>query len=171
MLRSLSMAALLTATLVPVGAGQASAVTSTARAQAAPMASATWTSSASAQDLPPRRVLKAGNRTAMTSTGPSATLLRAQVTAEPTATFTVTYDGFTAAQQASFQKAVDIWSHLVVSSVPIRVSARLATMEPGVLGSAGPVTAFSTNGTRYAVALANSLAGRRCRSRRSRRRW
>ena len=52
------------------------------------------------------------------------------------ATFQVTYTGFTAAAQTAFQRAVDIWSGLVSSAVPIRVSANFQALSPGVLGSA-----------------------------------
>lgn len=52
MLRSLSVATLLTVALVPLGAGQASATTSTARAHPAPMAGAPWKSSATRRALP-----------------------------------------------------------------------------------------------------------------------
>ncbi len=80
-----------------------------------------------------------------------------------TAPFLVTYTGFDSQQRASFQQAVDIWSRILVSSVPIRVEATLSTLEPGVLGAAGPGNAFRTSGADasfYAVALANSIAGR-----------
>ncbi len=52
MLRSLSVASLLTVALVPLGAGQASAATSTARTHQAPMGSAPWKSSATRRALP-----------------------------------------------------------------------------------------------------------------------
>ena len=79
---------------------------------------------------------------------------------EPTADFIVDYNGFSAQQRASFQTAVDIWSHLVVSSVPIRVKATLAPLGKNVLGSAGPVSAYRQDGAFFPVALANARAGR-----------
>jgi large repetitive protein len=56
------------------------------------------------------------------------------------ATFQVNYDaGFNAnpSAKAAFQRAVDIWSTQITSSVPITVDASFAALDPGVLGSAG----------------------------------
>ena len=76
-----------------------------------------------------------------------------------TATFIVDYDGFTPQAQAAFQYAVDIWSSILVSDVPIRVSAKWAPLASGVLGSAGPGD-FANNGTNwYPVALAEASNG------------
>jgi Secretion system C-terminal sorting domain len=58
-----------------------------------------------------------------------------------TATFIVTYDaGFNAnpAAKAAFQKAVDIWSTLITSTIPIRIDAVFEVLPIGVLGSTGP---------------------------------
>lgn len=90
--------------------------------------------------------------------------LRASVDpADPvTATFQVSYVGtWDTQQKAAFQKAVDVWSRLLVSSIPIVVRAELAVLGPGVLGSAGPANALYNSSTDsfYAVALANALAG------------
>ena len=82
-----------------------------------------------------------------------------------TATFIVTYNGFTPAAQAAFQYAVNIWSSLLTSPVPIRVRATWTPLGPGVLGSAGAATLYRDfagapqAGTWYAVALAEKLAG------------
>ncbi len=82
-----------------------------------------------------------------------------------TATFIVTYTGFSAQAQTAFQAAVDVWSSLVTSSVPIRVSATWAGSGPTNLGSAGPTfffrdfTGAPQAGTWYPVALANALNG------------
>ncbi|HEX9658206.1 MAG TPA: hypothetical protein VGB89_14980, partial [Bacteroidota bacterium] len=81
------------------------------------------------------------------------------------ATFIVQYNGFSAPAQAAFQFAVDIWSQLVVSSVPIRVKANWVPLGPGVLGSAGAnglVRDFAgapQPGTWYPMGLAEKLAG------------
>ena len=82
-----------------------------------------------------------------------------------TATFIVTYTGFTAQAQAAFQKAVDIWSTRLVSAVPIRINANWVSMSGNALGSAGPrsivsgfVNAPNPN-LYYSIAIANSLAG------------
>jgi hypothetical protein len=82
-----------------------------------------------------------------------------------TATFVVTYNGFTPQAQAAFQYAVNIWSSLLVSSVPIRVTATWTPLNPGILGSAGASSFYRDfpnapqPGTWYAVALAEKLAG------------
>lgn len=56
-----------------------------------------------------------------------------------TATFQVTYVGFESfpAAQAAFQAAVDIWSELVDSPVPIKVRAEFKPLGTNILGSAG----------------------------------
>ena len=55
-----------------------------------------------------------------------------------TATFNVTYTGFTPQAKAAFQRAVDYWSTQLTSSVPITVDARFSPLGSGILGSAGP---------------------------------
>ena len=81
------------------------------------------------------------------------------------ATFEVTYTGFTAEAQAAFQRAVDIWSEHIVSTVPIRVNAQFGPLNAGVLGGAGPQNAFANRsafplqGTLYPDALADALNG------------
>jgi len=82
-----------------------------------------------------------------------------------TSTFVVTYHGFTAEAKASFQRAVDLWSVLVDSDVPIRIDATFEELEPGVLGGAGPTTIIRdfpgapVGSTWYPSALANARAG------------
>jgi len=82
-----------------------------------------------------------------------------------TATFVVTYNGFTPAAQAAFQRAVDIWSSILISPVPIHVTANWTALGPGILGSAGASSVYRDfpnapqAGTWYAVALAEKLAG------------
>ena len=82
-----------------------------------------------------------------------------------TATFVVTYNGFTPQAQAAFQRAVDIWSTLLVSTIPIHVTANWTPLGPGILGSAGASTLYRDfpnaphAGTWYNVALAEKLAG------------
>jgi PKD repeat protein len=81
------------------------------------------------------------------------------------AVFNVTYNGFSNEAKQAFQRAVDIWSGLISSSVPINVVANWTPLQPGVLGSAGPKTfvrdfpnAPQAN-TFYPIPLANKLAG------------
>lgn len=82
-----------------------------------------------------------------------------------TATFQVTYVGFTAEAKAAFQKAVDIWSTLITSPVTIHVQAVWKPLGTGVLGSAiwGSVHANFDGAQRintlYPVALAEKMAG------------
>ncbi len=81
------------------------------------------------------------------------------------ATFIVTYIGFSPEAQAAFQRAVDIWSALLYSPVPIRVDAAWTPLGAGVLGSAGATdywrdfTGAPQADTWYPVALANKLYG------------
>jgi hypothetical protein len=96
---------------------------------------------------------------ALRSAGPAVTT---RVTGS--ATFVVTYTGFTPAAQAAFQLAVDRWADLVTSTVPIRIEATFASLNTGVLGSAGPrlirnFVGAPVSGTFYPYALADSRAG------------
>ncbi|NWJ45406.1 MAG: hypothetical protein HXX08_05955 [Chloroflexi bacterium] len=91
------------------------------------------------------------------------------VLATPTATFSVTYNGFSAQAQAAFQYALDIWATQITSPVPITINAywtNLQTCSSGqacILGAAGPYEEFqdfsgaTLNNTLYAAALANKL--------------
>ena len=85
-----------------------------------------------------------------------------------TSTFIVNYDlGFNAnpAAKAAFQFAVDQWSNIIQSPVPITVDASFSDLGPGVLGSAGPInvakdfTGRPIANTYYPIALANALHG------------
>lgn len=86
-----------------------------------------------------------------------------------TATILVNYDAAFQADpvaRAGFQKAVDIWSTLISSPVPIVVNASWAPLDPGVLGMAGASTFYRDfpnapqANTWYPIAIANKLAGR-----------
>lgn len=87
-------------------------------------------------------------------------------TSATTATFIVTYNGFSPEAQQSFQRAVDIWSTLVSSPVPIHITANWTTQQANVLGSAGPSTLrLGSDGTQkaeglYGIALAEKIARR-----------
>lgn len=84
----------------------------------------------------------------------------------PTSQFIVTYSGFSPEAQAAFQYAVDIWSNIIVSSVPIRIQANWTQQDRGILGSAGPTTIqVGSDGTQkangiYTIALAEKIARR-----------
>jgi PKD repeat protein len=98
-------------------------------------------------------------------------LLRIPAPARPgrigvqSATFNVTYNGFSIEAKQAFQRAIDIWSGLITSPVPINVVAYWEPLDPGVLGAAGPTTVrrnftnAPVQGTWYPAALANALAG------------
>jgi hypothetical protein len=83
----------------------------------------------------------------------------------PAAVFVLNLQGFPPAAQAAFQRAADIWSAVLTSSVPITVDARFAALPAGVLGSAG-ANSSSRNfpnaplaNTWFPAALANKLNG------------
>ncbi len=81
-------------------------------------------------------------------------------------TFQVNYTGFSAEAQAAFQAAVNIWSALLISSVPIVVDATFASLPGNVLGFAGAgqfVDDFPNQpieNTFFPIGTANALAGR-----------
>jgi hypothetical protein len=80
-------------------------------------------------------------------------------------TFVVTYHGFPSNAKAAFQRAVDLWSVLVKSPVPIRIDATWKALPTDVLGGAG-ATDYVRNfpgaplsNTWYPIGLANARAG------------
>jgi hypothetical protein len=85
--------------------------------------------------------------------------------ASANASFTTSYSGFTAEAQAAFQHAVDLWSQILQSPVPIAVDAQFASLDSGVLGQAGAsefVTGFTgapVPDAYYPEALAEALNG------------
>lgn len=90
--------------------------------------------------------------------------LAARVVAAPTSVFEVEYDNFPPEAEAAVQYAVEIWQSLLVSPVPIRVSAIWEPMEDGQLGAAR-ATRYLRNfagaprpDTLYPAALADALA-------------
>lgn len=82
-----------------------------------------------------------------------------------TATFEVTYSGFSVEAQAAFQRAVDIWSQHLVSSVPIKVQANWTPLGTNVLGSANTTALFRNlpgqplANSWYPSALADAISG------------
>lgn len=98
---------------------------------------------------------------------------RARSTAK--ATFIVDYTGFTPAAKAAFQLAVDIWSNLITSPVPIRIQAIWHPIDSDgvsgtILGQASPAD-FTRNfpgqqkaSTWYPIALAEKIAGQELNS-------
>ena len=75
----------------------------------------------------------------------------------------VTYIDFPADAQAAFQKAVDIWQSVLISDIPIRLTARWESLGRNVLGSAGATSLrreFAGAGraaTFYPIALAEKM--------------
>lgn len=84
---------------------------------------------------------------------------------EATATFEVNYNGFSDEAKAAFQAAVDVWSSLLSSPVPITIDAYWVEMDDGVLGSSGSPELFKNfinapfKDTWYKPTMANRLAG------------
>ena len=84
----------------------------------------------------------------------------------PKSQFIVTYTNFTPEAKRAFQYAVDIWSTLITSSVPIRIQANWISDTPGLLGSAGPTSyRYSVDGAQkatafYPITLAEKIAHR-----------
>jgi len=83
----------------------------------------------------------------------------------PTATFQVTYSGFTPQAQAAFQAALDIWATHISSPVTIKVQANWVPLGAGVLGSAGANGLFlnfpnaPVPTTWFANAMADAISG------------
>jgi hypothetical protein len=108
--------------------------------------------------------LRAGPPRPPSRIGPPAASTGARTQAA-TATFIVSYSGFSAPARAAFQAAVDIWASQISSPVPIRVNASWTPLGADILGSAGAsnfARGFSgapVANTWYPIALANKLAG------------
>ncbi|MBV9368837.1 MAG: fibronectin type III domain-containing protein, partial [Frankiales bacterium] len=106
----------------------------------------------------------------ITSDGTTASLIPPPPTSSTRSTWLVNYDpGFTTAStgpqaQAAFQAAVDIWSRIVYSPVPIVVNASYANLGGNILGQAGARSAWQCgclgDGVHaYPSALANAIYG------------
>jgi len=110
----------------------------------------------------PEIVLKAANYNANTIVEPMNEVDSKASLAPQSATFDVTYVGFTPQAEAAFQYAVDLWSMQISSPQVIRIQANWTTLGAGTLGSAssnGIVRYFpnSTSSTWYSQALADKL--------------
>jgi hypothetical protein len=106
-------------------------------------------------------VLRAGQpMAAPTFVRPEATAVVPQAKSR----FKVTYHGFTRAAKAAFQRAVNIWSTLITSRVPITVDATYKPLGTNILGSARPGSVWRNfpnapqANTWFADALANKFA-------------
>jgi hypothetical protein len=110
------------------------------------------------------------NRDAFTQVSPPTVFLQRKTAsgrpAAPKSQFIVTYTNFTPEAKRAFQYAVDIWSTLITSSVPIRIQANWISDTPGLLGSAGPTSyRYRVDGAQkatafYPIALAEKIAHR-----------
>ena len=78
----------------------------------------------------------------------------------PAANISVNYSGFVPEAQAAFQRAVDIWSALLITTVPIEIDAVFGEEE--ALGSAAPHTFYSDSSSSVwrPIALWNQLRER-----------
>ena len=108
-------------------------------------------------DMPEEVKAKLSNKKARTEGGQAAT-------------FIVNYIGFPENAKAAFQRAIDIWAELLVSSVPIRVTAYWEDLGENVLGAANTNDYYRNFpgarevNTYYPLALAEKLAGRELNS-------
>jgi hypothetical protein len=94
----------------------------------------------------------------------------AKVGSGQAATFIVNYVNFPENAKTAFQRAVDIWAALLVSNVPIRVTAYWEDLGQNVLGAANTNNYYRNFpgarevNTYYPLALAEKLAGRELNS-------
>jgi hypothetical protein len=170
LVRRFGGAAVVTALLVPaVPAGPADA-TSTIRAAAR---SAHFIRPALIpfvrHDVPIPRRPRTGSSNLTTSERTQPALVAAPPAGAVKSTWQVTYTGFDAASnpqgpqaRAAFQAAVNIWSQIVSSPLPIKVDASFTPLPYPVLGSAGSSADYSGVGdgrSFYSSALADAISG------------
>ena len=86
---------------------------------------------------------------------PSRSRFGKSALAPPAASITVNYTGFTQEAQAAFQRAVDIWSALLITKVPIEIDASFGEIDS--LGSASPAQffKFTTGSFFYPAGIVN----------------
>ena len=78
--------------------------------------------------------------------------------APPAANISVNYTGFTPEAQAAFQRAVDIWSSLLIATVPIEIEANFDSLENSdALAAARPSTWFCSTTVCAPVGLVNQV--------------
>ena len=85
-----------------------------------------------------------------------------------TATFTVTYHGFSLLPKLVFEAAVNIWASAITSPMPIHIDATWSPLgkTPNgdqILGSAGPSGYFKIGDRQYPTALAEAICRRNSR--------
>ena len=82
--------------------------------------------------------------------------------APPAANISVNYNGFTPEAQAAFQRAIDIWSSLLITTIPIEIEANFTTFEEeATLGAARPNfwRCVASSNVCLPLALINQVAG------------
>ena len=77
--------------------------------------------------------------------------------APPAANISVNYNGFTPEAQAAFQRAIDIWSSLLITTVPIEIEASFDALDSDALAVARPSTFFCTTMICAPVGLVNQI--------------
>ena len=77
--------------------------------------------------------------------------------APPAANISVNYTGFTPEAQAAFQRAVDIWSSLLITTIPIEIEASFDSLDSDALAAAAPSTFFCSTMVCWPVGLVNQL--------------
>ena len=78
--------------------------------------------------------------------------------APPAANISVNYTGFTPEAQAAFQRAVDIWSSLLITTIPIEIEASFDSLEDSdALAAARAPTWFCSTTACAPVGLVNQL--------------
>ena len=77
--------------------------------------------------------------------------------APPAANISVNYNGFTPEAQAAFQRAIDIWSSLLITTVPIEIEASFDLLDSDALAGARPSTFFCTTMICAPVGLINQI--------------
>ena len=77
--------------------------------------------------------------------------------APPAANISVNYTGFTPEAPAAFQRAVDIWSSLLITTVPIEIEASFDSLDSPALAAARPFTFFCNTMICLPVGLVNQL--------------
>ena len=109
----------------------------------------------------PKVTIRAGDGVAKTFVAPRVrlrSLTDPHTKVATSSNFIVTYTGFSPQAQAAFQAAVDIWSQVLVSSVPIRVNAEWKDLgDSRILGSAGPGDWATDYSFYYPIALAEAI--------------
>lgn len=82
-----------------------------------------------------------------------------------TTAFEVEYSDFPSSAKTAFNSAVEVWSNVIISRVPIRINATWESLASGTLASSGATKIFKNfkgnalKDTWYPVALAEAIAG------------